>query len=510
MRLGVRLSLMATLTLSAGCGAGEGAPGAGGGGATAATGTGSSGGGAGGMPCEAVPCAAEAPGPCAMGSRACVDGLPTGECLPAEPLPFGKAVCDAPALDLDCDGDTSACGELAGSALVDSHGTEQVVVQDIRLDGFGYVHVIADFEGAISFEGQSYADEYGAFYARLGPLPGLTVADFRPLISTYNSFMHLLDANEQGEAFVTFSIAAGPDVSTTFGDTAVSDAPNLARVTPGQPPVFVEFESPFEAESLAAGASRSVYVGGTYQDPSGAAIYRYTSDLTIAASAVPTEACAGSSGSSSFRRLSMGSDGLYAFLDSPGDTCVGTATFESGRHLVKFSEDLDAVLARRQLNVSVSGMSARPDGAGVVVAGYAQAGAMIGGQTTAQEGGFVAWLDAALGDDVTLVSLPDMMPSAVSVARDGLVTVAGTCTGQPAWGDCFVNAALLVRLDSRGQVIWSKVLGKSGVSASGQAVATSERFVVASGDFSGSPFDAVGLSPPADGTRDGFLSVFKR
>ncbi|WP_437595496.1 hypothetical protein WMF28_23355 [Sorangium sp. So ce590] len=57
--------------------------------------------------------------------------------------------------------------------------------------------------------------------------------------------MYLLDVNEQGEAFVTFGVAAGPDVSTTFGDAVVNDDPNLARVTPGQPPAFVEFESPF-------------------------------------------------------------------------------------------------------------------------------------------------------------------------------------------------------------------------------------------------------------------------
>ncbi|WP_437751560.1 hypothetical protein [Sorangium sp. So ce1389] len=511
MRL--RFSLLVALTLAAGCGSADDPSSAGEGGATAAsTGSGASGGGGGGggLACEAVPCAAEAPGACAMGSRACVDGLPTGECVPAAPLPFGKAVCDEPSLDLDCDGDTSPCGELVESALIDSDGTTEAVLQRVALDVFDYVHVLADFEGAVAFADQTYPDEYGAFYARLGPLPSLAVAEFRPLISNYNSFMYLLDVNEQGEAFVTFSVSSGPEVSTTFGDAVVNDDPNLARVTPGQPPAFVEYESPFEAESLAAGPSRSVYVGGTYQEPAGAAIFRYSPDLTIAASAIPSD-CPGSVGSGpSFRELAMGSDGLYAFLEAPGETCVGTVAFEAGYHVVKYSEDLGAVLAQRPLNVRVSGMSARADGAGVVVAGHAPAGAPIGDETVPQEGGFVAWLDAALSDDVTLVSLPDMMPQAVSVARDGVVTVAGTCTGQPSWGDCFVSSALIVRLSPGGEVIWSKVLSKSGVTVSAPAVATSADFVVLGGDFTGSPFEAVGLSPPANGTRDGFVSVFTR
>ncbi|WP_437923091.1 hypothetical protein WMF37_29155 [Sorangium sp. So ce291] len=59
-------------------------------------------------------------------------------------------------------------------------------------------------------------------------------------------------------------------------------------------------------------------------------------------------------------------------------------------------------------------------------------------------------------------------------------------------------------------MIWSKVLGKSGVTASAPAVATSADFVVLGGDFTGSPFEAVDLSPPANGTRDGFVSVFAR
>ncbi|AUX44384.1 uncharacterized protein SOCE26_058480 [Sorangium cellulosum] len=512
MRL--RFSFLAALTVSAGCGAAESPPSGGEGGASSAA-TGSSGGGAGGAECEAVPCAVEAPGACGAGVKACVDGQPTGECVPADPVPFGKAVCDAPALDLDCDGDTSACGELVQSVLIDGDGdgaTMGLVLQDMALDVFGYVHVVANFDNSLAFEGQSYTDEHGAFYARLGPLPSLAVVDFRPLVSNYNSFLYLADTNEQGEAFVTFSVSAGADVSTTFGDTAVIDDPNLARVTPGQPPVFVEYESPFEGESLAAGASRTVYVGGTYQEPPGAAIFRYGSDLQIIGSAVPSECNGSSSDRASFRQLAAGSGGLYAFLDasSAQETCLGATVFESGYHLVKLSEDLGAVLAQRPLSVRVHGMSARPGGAGLVVAGYAPAGVTVGDQTTAEEGGFVAWFDADLGDDVTLVSLPEMTPASVSVASDGIVTVAGTCTGQPAWGDCFVSSVLVVRLDPAGQVIWSKVLGRSGVTASAQAVASSKDFVAVGGSFTGSPFEAVGLTPPANGTLDGLVSAFRR